>query len=215
MKNIILADDHSVVRNGIKLLVESQKQFKVVAGVNNGKEVIELLEKNIHADLVIAEITMKGMTGLELTTYLTKHYPEIKIIILSTIDDEQLIYDCFERGAKGYILKNISPEEMLFAIQHVTNGGKYLCEIISMNLLNKLKDCSRESKEAIIKKMNLSERDIEVLTLIGEGSTNTEIADKLFLSKRTIEGYRQNLIEKAKVKNSAELIKFAVKNRLI
>lgn len=217
MKSIVLAEDHSVVRNGIKLILESQKQFCVIGEATNGHETLELLKKNIIPDIVITDINMEGMNGVELTQYISSHYPEVKVVVLSMMDDNQFIFKCFEKGAQAYLLKNISYDELLFAIQHVANGGRYLCESLSMTLIEKLRESSVNKNDVslIIREIDLSDRELEVLTLIGEGYTNMEIADKLFLSKRTVEGHRQSLIDKTKVKNSAELIKFAVKNGLI
>lgn len=216
MKNIVLAEDHSIVRSGIKLLLESQSQFCVIGEATNGQETLELLKNNLIPDIIITDINMDGMDGIELTQYISTHYPEIKIIVLSMLDDNQFIFKCFENGAQAYLLKNMNYDELLLAIEHVSKGGKYLCEALSMNLIAKLKSSIHTPDVSlIIKEADLSDRELEVLNLIGEGYTNLEIADKLFLSKRTVEGHRQSLIDKTKVKNSAELIKYAVKNGLI
>ena len=134
--------------------------------------------------------------------------------MLNTVDQ---VIDAFQRGAKGYLVKNVGYNELIFAVKHVASGGRYVCDELTMLMLNIL---SSSSSSAILKKevdmeLDLSEREIEVLQLISEGYTNMEIADKLFLSKRTVEGHRQSLITKVKVKNSAELIKFAVQHHMV
>ncbi|HLS95906.1 LuxR family two component transcriptional regulator [Sphingobacterium allocomposti] len=217
MIKIILAEDHLVVRNGIKLLIDSQDNLTVVGEANNGIEVMELLEKGTEADIVLTDISMAGMDGIQLVERLQQLYPGIKVIMLSMLNSSQHVFQAFEKGAKGYLVKNVGYDELLFAIEHVEKGGRYLCEEIAMMLLDKLHDVPSSSTnvEQLMADLDISDRELEVLQLISEGYTNVEIADKLFLSKRTVEGHRQNLIDKTGVKNSAALIKLAVKNGLI
>ncbi|WP_164122887.1 MULTISPECIES: response regulator transcription factor [Sphingobacterium] len=219
MIKIILVEDHLVVRNGIKLLLDTQENVQVIAEANNGQEAIAYLEQNVIPDIIITDINMPGMDGIQLTEKLVEQYPKVKVIVLSMLNNTQNVSQAFEKGAKGYLVKNVSYDELLFAINHISNGGRYLCEELAMLLLERV--MAQESGFASYEKdtsttdVELSERELEVLQLISEGYTNVEIADKLFLSKRTVEGHRQNLIEKAGVKNSASLIKYAVINRLV
>ena len=219
MIRIILVEDHLVVRNGIKLLLDTQENIQVIAEVNNGKEVFSYLEEKIIPDIIITDINMPGMDGIELTEKLTEQYPHVKVIVLSMLDNHQHVAQAFEKGAKGYLVKNVSYDELLFAIRHVFNGGRYLCEELAMLLLERVIAQSSMfgvfEKDKLLDEIDLSERELEVLQLISDGYTNVEIADKLFLSKRTVEGHRQNLIEKTKVRNSASLIKYAVANGLV
>lgn len=219
MIKIILVEDHLVVRNGIKLLLDTQENMQVIAEANSGKEAIAyLLEGNIP-DVIITDINMPGMDGLQLTEKLVEQYPDVKIIVLSMLNNTQNVVQAFQKGAKGYLVKNVSYDELLFAIAHIGNGGRYLCEELAMLLLERViaqppvfGECETEG---LADGLELSDREVEVLQLISDGYTNVEIADKLFLSKRTVEGHRQNLIEKTGVKNSASLIKYAVLNRLV
>ncbi|MFD1772150.1 response regulator [Sphingobacterium suaedae] len=217
MIKIILAEDHLVVRNGIKLLIDSQDNLRVIGEADNGYEVLQLLEAGDHPDIVLTDISMAGMDGIQLVERLQQEYPSIKIIMLSMLNSSQHVFQAFEKGAKGYLVKNVGYDELLFAIQHVYKGGRYLCEELAMMLLDKLHDIPSSSTnvEQLMSDMDISDRELEVLQLISEGFTNIEIADQLFLSKRTVEGHRQNLIDKTGVKNSAALIKLAVKNGLI
>lgn len=219
MIKIILVEDHLVVRNGIKLLLDTQENMQVIAETNNGKEAIAYLADNIIPDIVITDINMPEMDGIQLTQQLGERYPSIKVIMLSMLSNTQNVTQAFEKGAKGYLVKNVSYDELLFAINHISNGGRYLCEELAMLLLERVMVQSSGSanyeNDKTTNDVELSERELEVLQLISEGYTNVEIADKLFLSKRTVEGHRQNLIEKAGVKNSASLIKYAVINRLV
>lgn len=217
MIKIILAEDHLVVRNGIKLLLESQSDLAVIGEASSGKEALDILATGLIPDLLLTDISMAEMDGLELIDHLTLHYPDVKVIVLSMLNNTQYVIKAFEKGALGYLVKNVGYDELLFCIHHVFKGGKFLCEEISMQMLDKLQDLpsmTYQLKE-LMEEIDLTDREVEVLELIGEGMTNLEIADKLFLSKRTVEGHRQNLLEKTKSKNTASLIKYAVKNRLI
>lgn len=217
MIKIILAEDHLVVRNGIKLLLESQSDLEVIAEASSGQEALDFLNSGIIPDLLITDISMAEMDGLELIDHLTMQYPDVKIIVLSMLNNSQYMLKAFEKGALGYLVKNVGYEELLFCIHHVFNGGRFLCEEVSMQMLDKLQDLPSMTYhlQELIEEIDLTDRELEVIELIGEGLTNLQIADKLFLSKRTVEGHRQNLLEKTKSKNTASLIKYAVKNGII
>jgi len=217
MIKIILAEDHLVVRNGIKMLLESQEDLAVVGEASSGLEALSLLADGNIPDILVTDISMSEMDGLELISRLTLQYPSVKVIVLSMLNNTQYVIKAFEKGALGYLVKNVGYDELLFGIHHVYKGGRFLCEEISMQMLEKLQDIPSmtfQLKE-LLAEIDLTEREIEVLELISEGMTNVEIADKLFLSKRTVEGHRQSLLEKTNSKNTASLIKFAVKNSLI
>lgn len=217
MIKIILAEDHLVVRNGIKLLLDSQEGLQVVGEANSGEEVIRLVDDGGEVNLVITDLTMEGIGGMELIRRLKKAHPTVKIIILSMLADIPYVIEAFDLGVDGYLVKNSAYDEVLFAIQQVSKGGTFICAELTMTLLDKIRSATaieETNAEARIQ-VDISERESEILQLIGEGYTNMEIADKLFISKRTVEGHRQNLIDKMGVKNSAALIKIAVKNNLI
>ncbi len=213
---ILLAEDHLVVRNGIKLLLDTQQTFKVIADVNNGKQVLDLLDSGVEPDIVLTDIGMQEMDGIQLIQELAERYPQIKVIVLTMLECELHVTRAFASGAKGYLIKNVSAEELIFCIKHVSNGGRYLCEELSMSFVEKaiVKNSVQPSDTEPLE-LDLSERELEVLHLLGEGYTNQEIAKILFLSKRTVEGHRQNLMEKTKAKNTPALIKFAVLMGLI
>ncbi|MFD2599626.1 response regulator [Sphingobacterium corticis] len=217
MIKIILAEDHLVVRNGIKLLLDTQEDLEVVGEANNGEEVMRLVEEGGEANLVITDLTMEGIGGMELIKRLKENHPDVKVIILSMLAEIEYLIEAFDLGVDGYLVKNSAYEELSFAIQQVSKGGTYICAELTMTLLDKIRSTvalEESAAEALIN-VDISDREHEILQLIGEGFTNMEIADKLFLSKRTVEGHRQNLIDKLGVKNSAALIKTAVKNGLI
>lgn len=212
MIKIILADDHIIVRNGIKMLVESQAIVEVIGEAASGQGVIDLIDSGVIPDIVLSDINMPDVDGIELIKALKSKYPEIKVIILSMIDSEKYVAQAFLEGSHGYLLKNVNEDELIFALKTVANNKKYLCTELVQKLLDKvILNLSLES-EQLIHHVDLTMREIEVLHLLAEGFTNQEMADKLFLSKRTIEGHRQMLIDKTKSKNTAALIRFAVAN---
>ncbi|MGO1788346.1 MAG: response regulator [Sphingobacterium sp.] len=213
---ILLTEDHLVVRNGIKLLLESISDFVVVAEAGCGRETLDLLSSDLETDIVMTDLNMANMDGFELLEQITEKHPNIKVVVLTMLNSEQHVLKAFAAGAKGYLVKNVSAEEMIFAIQHISRGGRYLCEEMSMLFVEKLIDKNRTDSQILDPvEIDLSPREMEVLELLGEGLTNLEISKKLFLSKRTVEGHRQNLIEKTRAKNTPALIKFAVQHGLI
>jgi len=175
MIKIILAEDHNIVRDGLRNLLEKEKDMQIVREALNGGQVI----------------------------------------ILSMLDDERYVMQAFRAGASGYLLKNITADELTFAIRHVHLDGRYICSELSLRFLDRLIAQPNRRQHEAETGIEFSTRDIEVLTLIANGLTNQEIADKLFTSKRTVEGYRQTLIEKTGARNTAALIRYALKNGLI
>jgi DNA-binding NarL/FixJ family response regulator len=210
--HILLTEDHNIVRNGIRSLLEKEPGFVVTGEAYNGTEALALLAGGIKADVVLADMNMPQMGGIELISALKESHPDIKIVMLSMLDHEKYVNQAYLAGACGYLLKNVSADEMIFAIKHIQAGGRYLCSELSFTLLNKLLYAPEFTEQ---QEIDLSKREMEVLDLIAEGFTNTEIADKLFTSKRTVEGHRLSLMNKTNSKNSAALIKFAVLNGII
>lgn len=216
MKNhikVLLAEDHTIVRNGIVALLEKEEEIKIIAEAKNGEEVLGLLESGIAPDVILTDINMPDMNGIELISALKTSYPQIKTLVLTMLDDENHVNQALSAGAHGYLLKNVNIDEIIFAIKQITKGYKYICTGISLNLLAQAS--SNHYSQKIKLSVDISKREIEILNLIAQGFTNGEIADKLFTSKRTIEGNRQNLLEKTGTKNTASLINFVVRNRII
>ncbi|MDB5131309.1 MAG: hypothetical protein JWR02_1058 [Mucilaginibacter sp.] len=209
---ILLTEDHNIVRNGIRSLLESVPGFHVAGEAANGVEALDFLADDQNIDVALIDMNMPQMSGIELIGHLKRKYPAIHVIILSMLDHEKYVYQAFNAGAQGYLLKNVSADEMIFAIKHVSADGKYLCSELSFTLLERL-IYAPEIKD--MPDLDLSKREIEVLHLIAEGLTNAEISEKLFTSKRTVEGHRLSLMNKTNSKNSAALIKFAILNGII
>jgi DNA-binding NarL/FixJ family response regulator len=211
MQKVILVDDHQVVRQGLKLLLDKiSADLQVVAEAGCAPELFSVL-KDTEADVVVLDLDLPGMDGLEVTRYLKIHYPVLKVLILSMMDQEEYVTQAVAAGADGYLSKISGQEELLRAVQLVATGHKYIMPQISLKLLGKM----RESQAPVSRPEILSRRELEVLRLIAEGYTAEKIADKIFTSRRTVETHRQNILEKTKTKNRANLIRYALRHRLL
>jgi DNA-binding NarL/FixJ family response regulator len=210
MLKILLAEDHTIVRNGIRMLLEMDESIHIVAEATNGFDVVDMLKKGVEVDMILTDINMPGIDGLTLLSKLKPDFSNIQVVMLSMHDNENYVAEAFRGGAAGYLLKSSSAEELLFALKHIKSGGKYLCADIAMKMVDKLLPV-----QSLGPPIEFSPREIEVLHLIAEGMTNAEMADKLFISKRTIEGHRQSIIEKTGVRNTASLIKYAIMQGII
>ena len=215
MIKLILAEDHSIVRNGIRKLLEEDENITIVAEANNGLQVLEHVKNNIAADLILADISMPELDGIILISEIKALYPKIKIVILSMHNQKKQVIRAFQAGAYGYLLKTVNPEEMVFAVRHIYNGGRYLCAELSMAMLDTELFMENKILSSNKLKLEFSSREIDVLQLIAQGKTNQEMSDKLFLSKRTIEGHRQSLIQKTGSRNTAALIRYAMLHGII
>lgn len=217
MIRLLLVDDHTLVRSGFHLILDAQQNMTVAAEAENGLKALQDLAQAEHIDLILTDIHMEGMDGIELIQQVKKAYPTIKIIVLSMEENMETVYEAFRLGADGYMLKSAHVDEILFGIQLVLKGERYICSTLSMDLIE---NCGpyiykELNKNTVMSQYDISERDLSVLELIAEGYTNAEIADKIFLSKRTVEGHRQQLIEKTNSKNTAGLVRFGFQKNLI
>lgn len=215
MINVFLAEDHNIVRNGIKSLLENNGEIAVIGEANNGLGALNMPEKLAIADVLLTDINMAGIDGITLTKELAKNYPNLAVVILTMLDQENYVFGAFTSGAKAYLLKNVSTDELVFCIKHIAAGGTYFCSELSMKMLRRLMDSNHPEKQKSVTDIEINGREMEMLNMLIDGYTNQEMADKLFVSKRTIEGYRQHLIEKTKSKNTASLIKFCIANGII
>ncbi|SDL45665.1 response regulator transcription factor [Pedobacter antarcticus] len=212
MLQVVLAEDHNIVRDGIKMLLEMDKNINIAAEAENGAQVMEFVRTGAPVDVILADINMPQMDGLTLLKEIKLFDPRIAVIMLSMHDNDKYVTQAFSAGSSGYLLKNVGADELIFSLKYVGAGGKYICSELAMRQLGMMfKQGSHNSTLAI----DFSLREIEVLHLIAEGQTNQEMAEKLFISKRTVEGHRQNLIEKTGSRNTAALIRYAVLNGII
>jgi DNA-binding NarL/FixJ family response regulator len=206
---IILVDDHQLFRNGLKMLLEASPEFEITGEASNGEEFLRLL-RNCPADIVLMDINMPEMDGVEATKRGLKLCSSIAVIALSMYGEEEYYYKMVDAGAKGFLLKDSDISEVKDAILTVRKGGSYFSQELLYHVIQKFKHRESETKSA-----NLSKREKEILFKICEGFSNQEIAETLFISKRTVDKHRANLLGKTNSKNTASLILFAIKNKLI
>jgi DNA-binding NarL/FixJ family response regulator len=213
MISTLLVEDHSIVRNGIRLLLEKEPDLDVVAEAADGHEAWSMIQKGLQFDVILADLKMQE-SGMQLISRINQTIPGKKAIVLSEVEEENSVIDAFKAGASGYLLKSVTKDELVFAIRHVMAGNTYLCSELTANML--VKQSERQPVPHCKKlEIGLSKRETEVLGLIAEGLTNNEIANRLFTSRRTVEGHRKNLIDKTGARNTATLIRFAVTNGLL
>lgn len=214
MIKIFLVEDHHVVRNGLKMLLNNEPDLEVVAEAENGLEILKLLDQGVKADILISDMSMPEMDGMQLLQQIWEKGHAVKVIFLSMLDAPKMVYSAIQAGASAYLFKNSEAIELIFAIKYVHSGGRYLSTDLQFNMLAQQAHGESISLEnTLIEPM--TERELEVLRLIAEGFTNSEMADKLFLSKRTVEGHRQLLLNKTQAKNSAHMVKIATEMRLL
>jgi len=212
--NLAIADDHKIFRNGLKATLEDCPDFKLLIEASNGKELIGLLADH-KPDVILMDIKMPEMDGMQTTTYIHQHFKDIKILALSMHNEDKYIVDMMKAGASGYLLKNAEPEEIIDAIATVHNKGFYFNEHLSVTLIKQLVGPGSYADGTGQQTVDLNDREIEVLRLVCQEYSNQEIADKIFLSVRTVEGYRARLFEKTGSKNLVGLVIFAIKRGII
>ncbi len=210
MTRLLIADDHQMFVDGLKSLLEDEKELCVVGEAKNGYEVLEICDQEA-VDIVIMDINMPLMDGIQASKELSKKHPSIKILGLSMYNDRDYIADILKAGALGYVLKNTGKENLLNAISTLQSGAHYLSEEVRKTLLSSF--IKNVPYEQVMEK--LSDREKEVLDCIASGCTTHEIGEKLFISKNTVETHRKNLLYKLKARNTAELVNNAYKHRLI
>lgn len=209
---VIIVDDHELFRNGIAMAINKLKYAEVVGEASNGIELLSILE-NKDADVIFMDIKMPEMNGIEATFLALKKDPSLKIIALSMFGDEEYLHNMLDAGAKGFLLKNIRKNELDIALQLIADGKNYYSEELLQFFTNKF--IKKESAESGPDLNNLTRRELEVLKLVAEGFSNQEIAEKLFISQRTVDGHKANLISKTGSKNIVHLLVYAIKNKLI
>jgi len=214
MLNILLAEDHIIVRKAIKKILE-RHEVNIVGEANNGKEALQIINDGVNVDILLSDICMPEMDGIQLLHELKRNNPALRVVVLSEMSTEEDVARAFLEGASGYLLKNVSTSELMFSLEHVSNGGQYLCAELSIKMLNKSFTTPVVSIPPASLNINLSKREMEVLEYIAEGLTNKEMSEKLMLSKRTVENFRQSLTKKTNSTNTASLIKYAILNGYI
>lgn len=207
--NILIADDHPIVREGFKQVLSETTDMVVAGEASNGQEVLNLIRKNKY-DVVLLDISMPGRSGLEILKELRSEHPKLPILIVSIYPEEQYAVRAFRAGASGYLTKASAPHELIEAIRKVSKGGRYVSSSLAEELTYYLDvDATRAPHET------LSDREYQVMLLIASGKTVSGIAEELCLSVKTISTYRTHILKKMNLKNNAEITLYAVQNKLI
>jgi DNA-binding NarL/FixJ family response regulator len=204
-QTVIIADDHTLFRHGLKLILEDIENIEVIADVANGKELIEVTQA-LKPDLIIMDINMPQVNGIEASRILLQEHPDLKILVVSMYSDEQYYNSVIENGVKGFILKDADNSELRLAVNTILNGKTYFSQELLLKLIR-----NHQTNAQI----SISSREREILSLLYQGLNSAEIAEKLFLSERTVENHRANLLDKTGCRNSLSLIIYALKNNLL
>lgn len=216
---IIIADDHSVVRSGLRLLLQSSPDFNVVAEAEDGEEAVALVDRH-KPDVVVMDISMPKLNGIEATGIMKQSNPDLKIIILTVHEDEEYVYQMLRAGASGYVLKSAGKKEIFAAIESALSGERFFSPGISKLIIEGFIKRDKEQLQTQDQlqshsKQQLTKREIEVLQYIAQGFTNRKIAEALFLSIRTINTHRTNLMQKLDIHDTARLVRYAIETGLV
>jgi len=210
MIKIVLADDHSIVRDGLRRIIEDAGDMEVMAEAADGHEAIRQVQKS-RPDVIVMDITMSGMDGLEAVAQIHRNYPDLPILMLTMHEEEEYVVRCISAGATGYVTKRSATEELVKAIRKVHAGGRYLTESTAEALAMRM----ARGTDSFSALDALSDREIQVLKRLALGQTNREIAEAYYISIKTVDTYRSRLLKKLNLRNNAELARFAIQNRLI
>ncbi|MDQ6762371.1 MAG: response regulator transcription factor [Bacteroidota bacterium] len=212
--NVVLVDDHSLLRKGLANLIESFGEYKISFEADNGKDFIDKLKAKPSPHAVLMDINMPEMDGYQACLWLKNNHPEIKVLALSMYDNESAVIRMFKAGARGYILKDCHPSELKTALHSLITKGFYYSEMVTGKLIHTIN--SMDAEDSGIKNVvQLSEREISFLKLVCTESTYKEIAEQMFLSPRTIDGYRDDLFRKLNAKTRVGLVMYAIRNSIV
>jgi DNA-binding NarL/FixJ family response regulator len=209
-QRILIIDDHQMFIDGLKSILAKQKDFTVYAEALSGEDALKIIA-NDKPDMVITDISMPGMSGIELTKIIKHDFPEIKVVVVSMHNDSAVVSEILMAEAEGYILKNTGKTELLNALNRIANDGTYYSNAVLSTMMKQVKKEAAVQNEVKI----LTERETEILKLIAEEYSSEQIADKLFISKRTVDSHRANILAKLETKTLAGLIKYAIRNNII
>jgi DNA-binding NarL/FixJ family response regulator len=209
---VMIVDDHSVVREGLKQLLGMDDDINVIAEASNGLECLQLMER-FSPDIIFMDVKMPGISGIETTRLLCQKYPKVKVIMLTIYDDDQYVTEAIQAGAKGYILKKINRDELIKVIHHVMKEGAFLDPTITKGIFNHLKKDKKDFQEGA--KEQLTQRELEILKGIVEGRTDRSIAESLFISEHTVRSHIKNLYRKLGVSSKAQAVAKAMQKKII
>lgn len=212
MINIILADDHQVVRKGIKSLLGTEPDFNVIGEAGDGLETVKLVEQ-LEPEVLVLDLMMSGINGLEVTRQLSKKSPQTGIVILSMHSNEAYVLEALRSGAKGYIIKESPPDELIRAIREVASGRRYLSSPLTERAIEAY--TQKHEAKPTDPYEQLTTREREILHLTAQGCTNSDMASRLYISPRTVETHRTNLMRKLGLHTHSQLIQFAIQHSII
>ena len=210
-KDILLVDDHEVVRLGLKSLLEHNDQFEVVAEAGTAKEAVAQVEK-YHPDVVLMDIRLPGASGIEACEEITKRWPDVRVVILTSYAEDEMLFSAIRAGASGYVLKQIGAEGLITAIEAACRGQALLDPAVTQRVFQEVRRAVKEEEAAAF--ANLSQQEKHVLALVSEGKTNREIAAALYLGEGTVRNYVSSILSKLGVSNRAEAAAYAVEHNL-
>ncbi|MCX6607895.1 MAG: response regulator transcription factor [Acidobacteria bacterium] len=207
--SVLLVDDHKIMRDGIKAILRQNADFTVAGETDNGTDAVQLA-KQLRPDIVLMDIGLQGLNGIEATTEILRHCPDIRVIILSMYDDEHSVVSAIRSGARAFVLKKASDSDLVDALRTVGKGGSYLSPQVSDRLLNRIQRGDLESKPLPAVLEGLSPRELQVLRMVAEGKTSKDIAVMLDLGVQTVRSYRKTMMKKLNVNNVASLTQLAL-----
>ncbi|SHH75092.1 two component transcriptional regulator, LuxR family [Caloranaerobacter azorensis DSM 13643] len=215
MIKVLLVDDQRILTEGLKMILGREKDIRICGVANSGKEAYELCKWN-RPDIVLMDIKMPKMNGAEATKLIKRDFPETKVIILTTFNDDEYIYEALKNGASGYILKDATPDEIAEAIRTVYNGGALIQPEVAVKVLNKFSEMakSKEVRNIDSRVELLTSREKEICRLVGEGKNNKEISKELYLSEGTVKNHITKILNKLELRDRTQLAIFAIKNNL-
>jgi two-component system, NarL family, response regulator DevR len=209
--SILLVDDHEVVRLGIKALLSRYSQFRVVAEASNANEALQQAER-YQPDVVVMDIRLPGKSGIEATREITSKFPKVKVIMLTSFAEDELLFDAISAGASGYVLKQIGSNELVQALETIGRGESLLDPAVTKRVFDRVREASRKAEGDSF--ATLTDRELKVLALIAEGKTNKEIANVIFLSEKTVRNYVSSVLSKLHLSTRSEAAAYAVKHNV-
>jgi DNA-binding NarL/FixJ family response regulator len=212
---IVLVDDHKIIMEGISALLNDEEGIEVVGQALNGGELFSLLE-NQTVHIILLDIFLPKPIGIEILKSVRSQFPDIKVILLTGNDEEILISNAFQAGGSGYLTKSVERDELIEAIQKVNNGEQFVSRSLEKTLTrNFIKNAMDGDKFALYKQAGLTSRENEIIRYLSDGLSYKEVAGQLDISTRTVEAHKNNILEKLELKNTIELVKYAIKNKLV
>jgi two-component system response regulator NreC len=211
---ILIVDDHALIRTGIATLLQAYNDFQIVGEAQDGEEAVNMT-RTLQPDVAIIDLSMPKMNGIQATKIIREKFPQTRVLILTMHENDEYIYQIFNSGAGGYVLKNSSREELCHAVRAVAQGEKFFSSRVSEIMLESFmrRGASRQH-DVTSEDTTLTKREREILTLVAEGMTNQDIADKLFISPRTVDTHRSNIMQKLDLHDAASLVRYAIAHGL-